>query len=138
MKYPANGSQGEKTVSMTVRACNIALRTAHIAVTSVLAGGHYFGMEPERLHAWLYMTLLSGAALMMVEAYPGRRWYCEARAWMVFAKILLTALIAWQWNYRVLWLLLIIIIGSVGSHMPKALRHYKVIPDTAPTRSGRQ
>jgi hypothetical protein len=138
MKYAANESQRQKTSSIAVRACNIALRTSHIAVASVLAGGHYFGMEPDRLIAWLYMTLLSGAALLAVEAYPDRNWYREARAWMVCAKILLTGLIGWQWNYRLLWLLLIIIIGSVGSHMPKALRHHRVIPGATPTRPAGQ
>jgi hypothetical protein len=113
--------------SMLARACNIALRTMHIAVTCMLVGGHYFGIEPERLYPWLYLTLFSGTALLFAEAYPDWRWCCELRAWMVFAKLLLLGLIYCQWDYRVLWLLWILVIGSIGSHMPKRLRHYKII-----------
>lgn len=128
MNFMEKIPQELKTRPMVRRACNIALRTAHIAVTCVLLGGHYFGIDAGQLHAWLYATLATGAALAAVEAYPDWRWCCELRAWMIFAKILLMVLIPWFWDYRFLWLLAILALGSTGSHMPKKARYYQVIP----------
>ncbi|MBM3791862.1 MAG: hypothetical protein FJW35_16130, partial [Acidobacteria bacterium] len=106
-------------VSRYMRACNIALRTAHIIATGALFGGHVFGVEADRLLPWLGLTLLTGALLAAVEAYPSWRWFYEACAAMVLAKVLLLCLVPWLWDYRTPILIVIIVLGSVGSHMPK-------------------
>jgi hypothetical protein len=46
---------------------------------------------------------------------------------MVYAKILLMCLIPWIWEYRVTILMLIVVIASVGSHMPGRFRYYSVL-----------
>jgi hypothetical protein len=109
------------------RCWDIAFRTAHIGVTGVLFGGHVFGMGAERLLPWLYLTILTGAVLVIIEAYPSWRWCYQGRGAMPIAKVLVMCLVPWLWNYRVPILIAVIVIGSVGSHMPRRFRYYSFL-----------
>ena len=107
-----------------LRAWNIALRTAHIGVTGVLFGGHMFEVPAQRLLVWLYLTLCSGAMLVVLEACSHPGWWHQGRSVMVLAKLLLVGLVPWLWSYRVALLTGVIVLASVGSHMPRRLRYY--------------
>jgi hypothetical protein len=61
------------------RAWNIAFRTAHIAATGILLGGHCFDVAEARLRAFLYLSLATGLALGAIEVYPSFRWFYQAR-----------------------------------------------------------
>jgi hypothetical protein len=106
------------------RALNIAWRTAHIGFASVLVGGHVFDVEREQLHWWLYLTIASGAVLIVLEAHPRWRWLHEGRGLLTILKLLLLCLVPWLWTYRS-WLLAgVIVLASVGSHMPARFRYH--------------
>src|ERR1039457_3405609 len=109
------------------RALNIALRTAHIGVTGALFGGHVFATAAERLLPCLYLTILTGTALLIVEIYPEWRRMFEVRTAMIAAKVSLLFLIPWLWTYRVPILIVVIIISSIGSHMPRRYRYYSIL-----------
>jgi len=109
------------------RAWNIAFRTAHLAVTGVLLGGHAYDVAAERLYMVLWLCIATGAALIFVEAYPSLRWLYQGRGLMVLAKLLLLCLIPWLWPYRLVLLILVVILASVGSHMPSRFRYYSVV-----------
>ncbi len=109
------------------RAWNIALRATHISVTGVLVGGHVFGIAPGRLIPWVYMAIITGLVLMLIEAYPDWRYFSEGRGVMVLAKVSLLCTIPWFWQERVAILAAILIMASIGSHMPKRYRHYSLI-----------
>jgi hypothetical protein len=109
------------------RAWNIAFRTAHIGVTGALVGGHVFDVPAGRLHPWLYATIFTGAALTLIEAFPHGRWLYQGRGLFVLAKLLLLLLIPWLWDYRVAILTVVIVLASVGSHMPARFRYYSVV-----------
>ncbi len=109
------------------RALNIALRTAHIGVTGVLCGGHVFGVPPEQLYVWLFWVILTGGLLAAVEAFPHVYWLVQGRGLCVLAKLCLLCLIPWLWNYRVAVLAAVIVLASVGSHMPARFRYYSVL-----------
>jgi hypothetical protein len=109
------------------RAWNIACRTGHIGVTGVLFGGHVFDVSAERLLIWLYLSILTGVFLIAIEAYPSCRWFYQGRAALVFCKLFLLCLIPWLWQYRVPILVLVIVIASVGSHMPGRFRYYSFV-----------
>jgi hypothetical protein len=106
---------------------NIAIRTAHIVVAGALFGGHVFDVEPQRLHLLLYATIVTGALLLALEAYPHVRWCYELRGLCVLLKMLWLCLIPWLWSYRVPILVAVLIIASVGSHMPRRIRHYSIL-----------
>jgi hypothetical protein len=109
----------------SARYWNIALRTMHIVVTGALFGGHVFDVPRERLLPWLCATLLSGAALSVLEATPSlTTWFAEVRGLCVLGKLALLLAIPWFWPYRAGILLMILVAGCVGSHLPRRWRHY--------------
>lgn len=128
MKQPADGSSGAARLRVPyARVWNIAMRTAHIAVTSVLVGGHLFDIPKSRLLPWLYATVATGAVLTFLEAFPRTCWFYQGRGLFVLSKLALLCAIPWAWDYRVPILFAIIVIASVGSHMPARFRYYSVL-----------
>jgi hypothetical protein len=109
------------------RGWNIACRTAHITVTGALLGGHIFGIAVERLQPWLYLTVATGLALVVLEAYSNWRWCFQARGVLPITKVLLLCLVPLVWNYRVPILIGVVVIASIGSHMPRRLRYYSFL-----------
>ncbi|MBI4025684.1 MAG: hypothetical protein HY360_11940 [Verrucomicrobia bacterium] len=109
------------------RAIRMSLRTAHIAATGILLGGHCFGVAPDRLIPWLWPAILSGAAFVAVELYGSCAWFFETRGVLVALKWLLLLLVPIFWEARVWLLLTILAIGSVGSHMPGRFRYYSLL-----------
>lgn len=109
------------------RAWNIGFRTAHIAATGILLGGHVFEVLPDRLAWVLYLSILTGGCLLAIEAYPRFRWLHEGCGVMVLAKLALLCVIPLLWEYRVPILLVVIVLGSVGSHMPRRFRYYSLV-----------
>jgi hypothetical protein len=117
------------------RALNIAWRTVHIGVASVLVGGHVFDVAPDRLHLWLYLTIASGAVLIVLEAHPRWRWLHEGRGVLTILKLLLLSLVPWLWAYRGWLLAVVIVLASVGSHMPARLRYLSLWSGRMPDES---
>ena len=111
------------------RAWNVVFRTAHIAVTGMLLGGHFFGISAGRLLPLLYLGILTGAALGVLEVYPNWRGLLEVRSLVIAAKLILLCLIPLLWNLRVVILLMVLVMASAGSHMPRRVRHRSVLED---------
>jgi hypothetical protein len=110
------------------RAMSIALRTVHLAVFGMLLGGHGFGLEAERLLPYLWLTVVSGVGLIALEVYAvGLYWLVLGKGIMVLLKLALLLLIPFFWEARVPLLLLVVVIASVGSHMPARYRHYSIV-----------
>jgi len=109
------------------RAWNIGVRTVHIAVTGILLGGHAFAVPEDRLRPMFWLTLATGLALIFLEAYPSCRWFYQCRGALVLLKLALLAAIPVFWEFRVLLLLAIVGIASVGSHMPRRFRYYSLV-----------
>jgi hypothetical protein len=123
-------SESDRSTSLRIpyaRAWNIGVRTAHIATMGVLLGGHVFDVSKIALLPWLYATIATGLVLVFIEAFPQVRWFYQGRGVMVYAKILLMCLIPWFWEYRATILMLIVVIASIGSHMPGRFRYYSVL-----------
>jgi len=110
------------------RALSIALRTLHLVAFGVLLGGHTFAVDPEKLLLSLYLTILSGLGLIALEVYAvGLYWLVLGKGIMVLLKLALLLLIAFFWEARVVLLVLVVGIASVGSHMPSRYRHYSIL-----------
>jgi len=110
-----------------VRAFRTALRTAHLAAFGALYGGHLYGVDASRLVPALVATLLTGGALMLLEAYRTPAWPFQVRGLATFAKILLVAAVAVWWEQRIALLTGAIVIGGVVSHMPSRFRYFSVL-----------
>ncbi|MAE63976.1 MAG: hypothetical protein CMJ18_06850 [Phycisphaeraceae bacterium] len=109
------------------RAWNITFRTAHIAATGALLGGHVFDVDETSLRTVLFLSILTGVGLTALEAYPTFRWLVELRGVMVLVKLGLLCAVPVLWDQRVPLLLAIVVIACVGSHMPRHLRHLPVL-----------
>ena len=106
---------------------NIGLRTCHLITSGLLLGGHAFDVAPHRLILYLYLTIASGVGLILLELYASCRWIYLGKGILVMLKVgLLIAAGIW-WEQRVVFLLLVVLVGSVGSHMPARFRYYSVI-----------
>jgi hypothetical protein len=109
------------------RAISIALRTVHIAAIGILLGGHVFALPAPRLLPWLTLSIMSGAGLMGLELYSSCKWFYQGKGVLVLVKLLLTTAVVVFWEYRVWLLLAVLVIGSVGSHMPGRFRYYSLL-----------
>ena len=110
------------------RGLSIALRTLHLASFGVLLGGHAFAIEAERLLPALYLTIASGAGLIVLELYVfGLYWLFLGKGIMIVLKLAMLVAVPFLWEYRLLLLFLVVVIASVGSHMPARYRHYSFL-----------
>lgn len=109
------------------RVLNIAFRTTHIGVTGVLFGGYVFDIAADQLIIWLYAAIITGAVLIAIEAYPRWWWFYQGRGVAAIVKLLLLCLIPLLWEWRVPILVVVIVIASVGSHMPARFRYYSFL-----------
>lgn len=112
---------------LNARALNIALRTAHIAAMGILLGGHAFAVRESRLLLSLWLTIGTGAALGVLEAGGRFTWFHQGRGLMTLAKLALLCTVLFLWDYRLWILLAVVVIASIGSHMPARFRYYSVI-----------
>ena len=110
------------------RALRITLRTVHLLSFSVLFGGHWFGLARAELMPWLYWTIFSGAGLIAFELWAGFDWVLQLAGGLVLAKLVVLVLVPVFWERRVALLAAVMVIGSVGSHMPASLRHFQWFP----------
>jgi len=110
-----------------VRPLRTTLRTAHLIAFGTLYGGHIYGLPAERLHAALFATVGSGAALMALEMYRTPLWLIQIRGLATVVKIILVASVALLWDVRVWLLTAAIVVGSVSSHMPGRYRYYSIL-----------
>ena len=110
-----------------IRWLNIGARTAHIGAMGILLGGHAFDVSPERLMFVLWLTIGSGAGLVALESGAKLLWFHQGRGLMVISKLALICTVPLLWDYRLPILLVVIVIGSVGSHMSGRFRYYSVI-----------
>jgi hypothetical protein len=101
------------------RAAGIAARTAHLAAMAVLAGGAWNGLPDGALRASLLATVLTGVALLASEASHSRHWVYQGRGLFALAHLGVAALAGWLGPAA---LMAALVIGAVGSHLPRGLR----------------
>ncbi len=110
------------------RGWSIAFRTLHLAAFGLVLGGHAFSVDAEKLLAYLWLTILSGLGLIALEVYAeGLYWLFLGKGITVLVKLGLLLVVPIFWEQRLVLLLLVVGIASVGSHMPARFRHYSFL-----------
>ena len=110
------------------RSWSITFRTIHLAAFGVLLGGHAFAVDAENLLPSLWLTILSGIGLIALEMYAqGLYWLFLGKGITVLVKLGLLLAVPFFWEQRVWLLLAVVVIASVGSHMPSRFRHYSLL-----------
>jgi hypothetical protein len=108
------------------RGIRIALRTAHLAATGILLGGHVFSVEAARLLPWLWTAIGTGAAFIALELYGSCIWLVQGRGLFTLVKLTLLALVPVFWTQRVWLLFAAVVLGGIGSHMSSRWRYYSL------------
>ena len=119
-----------------MRWLGIAARTAHLATVAVFFGGSLLQVDQARLTPWLGLALVSGAVLLVLELLHDRRWPHRGKGLLALAHALLALVVPLRPGLAVVLLWLILILGSVGSHMPRRWRHWSILdgPEQRPDR----
>jgi hypothetical protein len=119
-------TERQPPVSLSLeRGVGIVLRTAHLGAMALLVGGAWYGLPESALGAGLVATALTGAGLLASEASHSRHWVYQVRGLLVLAHLAALGLA------RVLGLgpgvlMAALVIGAVGSHLPKAARTWSL------------
>jgi hypothetical protein len=109
------------------RHLDVVLRTAHVAVTSVLFGGVVFAVPGHRLFLWYYLTILTGIGLIGSEIYHSHHWPYQGRGAMVLIHVGVLGLIHLRPDLATPVLTVALVFGMVGSHMPKRFRYWSFV-----------
>jgi hypothetical protein len=112
------------SILTALRVYKLLARTVHIIAIAGLVGGHMFGAPLAPLRPLLYLSIISGAAMCALEAYPNWHFFYEGWALLLWLKLVLLMSVLVFWNVRTAILIVVVVIASVGSHLPHALRHW--------------
>lgn len=104
----------------------ISLRTLHLIGVAGVGGGFLYGAEPASWMPYLWLTVLTGVAMVGVELWSTGLWLIQVRGLSVVVKL---GLIAWLLRADQLELPLLItvlVISGVVSHAPADVRYFSV------------
>lgn len=109
--------------SGTARAIAVALRTAHLLAMAVFAGAIFAAGPDAAARTWRWLAFATGAALLVTEVSHGRHWLWQGRGVATVAHVAVLALLGVSGMER--WAVAAaVVVGSVGSHMPRTLRKW--------------
>ena len=73
------------------------------------------------------ITIISGLAILVLEAFSNLNWFVQVRALAIYIKIGLLIVLFFYPDYSWYILILIIIISGLVSHAPSAVRYYSFV-----------
>ena len=96
-------------------------------VISILFGGAVFKIPFTQLAPWRALILASGVALILSEIFYDRHWPIQGRGILVYLHAGLFGLVYLRPGLAVPCLLAAIVLGMLGSHMPRRFRHWSFL-----------
>ena len=120
------GAASDISRSRGARAVGVTARTAHICAMGILVGGLYFAVPEHPLRLWQTLTALTGVVLMVSEASHSRHWIYQGRGLITLAHVAAPALLLSAGGVGRTAALAALVIGSVGSHLPRSLRKWSL------------
>ncbi|RPI76433.1 MAG: hypothetical protein EHM45_12930 [Desulfobacteraceae bacterium] len=109
------------------RVADIILRTAHVAMIGIVFGGAFFGVAFSRLILWNNLVIATGCGLIASEVYHCRHWFYQGSGVLGLIHIGLFGLIRLRPGLAAPLLTLSLILGMMGSHLPKKFRHWSFV-----------
>jgi hypothetical protein len=104
-----------------------SLRSLHLIAVAALYGGHLYAVDVTRLQSALFSVLLTGGLLVCFEVWQSRIWLVQVRGVATLLKLGLMAAAGLAPDLTVALLTLVLLIGSVSSHMPGRWRYHSVL-----------
>jgi hypothetical protein len=103
----------------------IGLRTLHLMGLAGLGGGYLYQAEAADWLPYLWLTLISGLSMLLVEAWSHGIWLLQVRGLSIFIKIGLLGWAAWlPDSLDALIALCVVFISGMISHAPGRVRYY--------------
>lgn len=111
-----------------VKAIDVALRTCHIGVASVLFGGIVWKVPFQRmLHLWHPLAVATGFALVASGVLQSRHWPYQVRGAVAFAHVGLLGIVHFRQDLLVPVVAAVLVLGVMGSNMPGHIRHWSLL-----------
>jgi hypothetical protein len=109
------------------RALDMLVRTGHIGVVGILLGGAIFKAPSLAVHYYAWLVVATGLGLVATELHHSLRWPHEGRGLLAMSHMLPVVLLhLWPGVCaEMLWVALVL--GAIGSHMPRNLRHWSLV-----------
>jgi hypothetical protein len=109
------------------RGVAVVVRTAHLGAMAVLVGGRHFGVTSPAVQPWQLLTAATGFILLAIEASHSRHWIHQVRGVAVLAHVAAAALVSAAPGATRPAIAAAVIIGSVGSHLPRTIRKWSLL-----------
>jgi hypothetical protein len=130
---PERGSRGEPPAHRAPRAFDgkrvtrITARTVHIVAMALVLGGVAYAAPPRALILPLALTIASGLLMFGMDLWKSGAWLYEGSGVAVLLKLALLGLGQMFPAARFECYLAATTVASIGSHMPKAWRHWSFL-----------
>ena len=110
------------------RTVAIVARTTHILVTGIYLGGRMMNAPEESLRTWRRLTTLTGSVLLVTEVtHSPRNWAHQGRGMTTMAHVGVLTLGHLDSRLAKGAAVAALVIGSVGSHLPRTVRKWSVL-----------
>lgn len=107
-----------------MRWVNIALRTLHLIGVAGLGGAFLYAAPRPLWEPWLWVTLFSGMALMVLSIYSNGVWLVQLRGLVILFKLLLLGLMLYLPAFSLELGIGVIVLSSLIAHAPGDIRYY--------------
>jgi len=108
------------------RLIKISLRSFHLVGISVLTGGFYYSMPIEGIRLYLWISVISGLGMILVDFICNGVWIIQNRGWMVLLKVILVGNISYFYPQEFYVVIIVIIFSGLLSHAPGNFRYYSI------------
>jgi hypothetical protein len=106
---------------------NIGLRTLHLIGIAGLGGGYFYAAMDKSWLGFLYLTLGSGLALVLLSLWSNGIWLLQLRGQAILLKVLLLALIPFWPEHKAAFMLAVIVISGLIAHAPGNVRYFSLL-----------
>ena len=118
--HPPRTFRGARVVQVTAR-------TVHVVAMSLVLGGVAYAVPERALVTAIAFTIASGLVLLGVDLWKSGAYLYQGNGVAVLLKLALLGLGQVFPSARLEWYLAATAVASVGSHMPKAWRHWSFL-----------
>jgi len=114
--------------SSTRRWLTVLLRSMHIVTTAIVLGGVFLGAKHGEIYVAIWAAILSGFLMLFADIYKSPRILVQGSGLFSLLKLAFLGTGFFMLpGHRFYWYMGATIIASVGSHMPKAVRHFDLL-----------
>lgn len=104
---------------------NILLRTLHLIAICGVAAGALFQVEQELWLNYLYLTLLSGSGMILIEVWNNGIWLIQLRGLVTLLKLLILS-VAFVSGYQPYMIYTALVLSGIIAHAPGKVRYYSI------------